>query len=233
MIRLDKYLCDMGLGSRKDIKEAIKHAEVSVNGTPVRNSDIKINETEDTVIFRGNRISYKKYRYFMLDKPQGYVCSTDERDGLDVVSLFPEEIRRTGIFPVGRLDKDTTGLLIMTNDGDFAHKVISPKHNVPKLYYAKTEGIVTQEDVIAFRQGIILKDGLKCLPAELTATGGDSCYVTVMEGKYHQVKRMLASVGKPVKELRRLSIGQLNIERLNGLGSFVELTHEDLELVCR
>lgn len=233
MIRLDKYLCDMGLGSRKEIKELIKRGEVSVNGSFVRDSDMKINENSDTVICKGETVLYKKYRYFMLDKPEGYVCTSDERDGMDVVTLFPEEIQRTGIFPVGRLDKDTTGLLLMTNDGDFAHRVISPKHNVPKLYYAKTDGIVNEDDVIAFRQGITLKDGLKCLPAELKATGENHCYVTVMEGKYHQVKRMLASVGKPVIELRRLSIGELKIERVGHLGGFVELTHDDLELVCR
>jgi len=233
MIRLDKYLCDMGIGSRKEIKEQIKKAMVSVNGAVIRDPNLKINENEDIIEINGERVEYKKYRYFMLDKPKGYVCSSDERDGTDVVSLFPEEIRRTGIFPVGRLDKDTTGLLLVTNDGDFAHKVISPKHNVPKLYYAVTDGIVNEADVEAFKNGITLKDGLKCLPAQLKATGDNYCYVTVMEGKYHQVKRMLGSVGKPVIELRRLSIGELHIDCVGQIGSFVELTHEQLQLICR
>ena len=166
----------------------------------------------------------------MIDKPCGVVTATEDSKQKTVLDLVTPEMRRMGLFPVGRLDKDTSGLLLLTDDGDFAHRVISPKSCVEKRYYAKVEGEADMADVKAFEKGIILGDGTQCLPAKLELLGKGECIVTVMEGKYHQVRRMLASRGKPVLELRRLSIGSLILGDELGSGGYRELTEDDL---CR
>ena len=164
----------------------------------------------------------------MMDKPAGVLSVTEDRKQQTVLDLLPPELKRLGLFPVGRLDKDTEGLLILTNDGDFAHRVISPRSGVEKRYRAEVEGIPDEDDARAFAEGLILADGTRCLPAKLEITGGSVCFVTVMEGKYHQVKRMLASRGKPVRRLRRLSVGELEIGEDLGAGGFRELEENDL-----
>ena len=163
-----------------------------------------------------------------MDKPSGVLSVTEDRKQQTVLDLLPPEQQRMGLFPVGRLDKDTSGLLLLTNDGDFAHKVISPKSGVEKIYLAVVDGEPDAADIKAFEKGIVLKDGTECLPAKLELLGGNRCHVTVMEGKYHQVKRMLASRGKPVFELRRLAVGALELGEELGPGGFRELGEEDL-----
>lgn len=171
----------------------------------------------------GERLNCAKYRYFMLDKPEGYVCATEDSRLPTVLELLPEEFHGLGLFPVGRLDRDTTGLLLLTNDGDYAHKVISPRSKVEKCYLAETEAPVTSEDAAVFAEGLTLADGTRCLPAGLEPLDGNYCLVRVMEGKYHQVKRMLASRGKPVTRLRRLSIGALSLPPASEPGELREL----------
>ena len=164
----------------------------------------------------------------MLNKPAGILSATDDKKQKTVIDLFPAELKKKNLFPVGRLDKDTTGLLIITNDGDFAHRVISPRSEIVKTYHAVTETPVNDADIEAFRQGIVLADGTKCLPAGLEKLPDGSCLVRVMEGKYHQVKRMLASRGKPVTALMRLSIGGLELDKGLLPGQFRQLSEKEL-----
>lgn len=230
LVRLDKFLADMGIASRKELKAIIKDGRVSVDLQTVTAPDYKIDPDRADVRLDGEALRYSKFRYYMMDKPEGVVTATEDNRQGTVLDLVTPEMRRMGLFPVGRLDKDTSGLLLLTNDGDFAHRVISPKSGVEKLYYAKVDGVPDPSDVEAFKNGIVLADGTECLPAKLEITGGDECFVTVMEGKYHQVKRMLASRGKPVVKLRRLSIGKLELGETLSSGGFRELDENDL---CR
>lgn len=227
ILRLDKYLADCGIATRKELRQIIKDGRVSVNGAAQVSPQCKLDPEIDTVSLDGSAIRYEKFRYFMLNKPSGVLSATEDGKQNTVLDLLTPEHKRLGLFPVGRLDKDTTGLLLLTNDGEFAHKVISPKSNVKKRYRAETEGKCTEGDVEAFKNGIVLKDGLHCLPAELEIAE-DCCYVTVFEGKYHQVKRMLASVGKPVTALHRVSIGRLTLDESLGAGEYRELDRDEL-----
>ena len=229
LTRLDRLLSDMGVASRSELKKIIRDGRVTVDGVPVTSPEKKLEAGACRVTLDGRELSYSRFRYYMLDKPAGLVTATEDKKQPTVLELLTPEMRRMGLFPVGRLDKDTSGLLLLTNDGDFAHRVISPKAGVEKLYHARVEGAPDQEDVQAFAEGLTLGDGTRCLPAGLTLLGGNECLVTVMEGKYHQVKRMLASRGKPVTALRRLAIGGLRIDETLGAGGFRELDQGDLD----
>lgn len=220
--RLDKLLSDSGLYSRSEARSLVRAGRVSVDGSPASSPERKYPRESDIRV-DGEPLNCAKYRYFMLDKPAGFVCATEDRRLPTVLELLPEEYRGLGLFPVGRLDRDTTGLLLLTNDGDYAHRVISPKSKVEKCYLTETEGPVTPEDAAAFAAGLTLADGTRCLPARLEPLDGNSCLVRVMEGKYHQVKRMLASRGKPVVRLRRLSIGALSLPASSQPGELREL----------
>ena len=231
MMRLDKYLADLGVASRKEIRALVRSGRVKVNGVSVRLADCKVDEEKDSVLLDGEVLHYRKYRYFAMDKPAGVITASEDRRQKTVLDLLPPELGKLGLFPVGRLDKDTSGLLLLTNDGEFAHKVISPKSDIKKKYCAVTEGIPDELDVAAFQQGLVLRDGLQCLPALLEVNGSNKCFVTVQEGKYHQVRRMLASVGKPVTELRRLSVGSLALEDLTLENGICELSQQQLEAV--
>ena len=230
LIRLDKFICDQGLGGRKEVRQMIKAGRVRLNGVTASAPDVKFDPESALVELDGSPLGYAKFRYYMMDKPAGVLTATRDGKQKTVLDLVTPEMRRMGIFPVGRLDKDTSGLLLLTNDGNFAHRVISPKSEVEKLYYAKVDGLPDLSDCEAFQQGLILADGTRCLPARLELLGGNECYVVVMEGKYHQVKRMLASRGKPVLALRRLAVGGLSLDSALPPGGFRELTETDL---CR
>ena len=209
----------------------IRSGRVHVNGECVKLADSKVNPDEDEVKLDGEILEYHQFRYFAMDKPTGVVTASEDRQQRTVLDLLPPELRHLNLFPVGRLDKDTSGLLLLTNDGKFAHKVISPKAEIEKKYYAVTEGTPDFKDVAAFQNGLILRDGLKCLPADLEVSGENKCFVTVREGKYHQVRRMLAAVGKPVLELRRISVGGLLLENLDFSDGVCELSQEQLSSV--
>ena len=226
-MRLDKLICDTGAASRREAKSLIRSGRVLVNGHAAA-PETKTDPELDEITLDGSRLFYKKYRCFMLNKPIGLVTATEDKKQKTVLDLFPPELRRLGLFPVGRLDKDTGGLLLVTNDGDFAHRVISPRSEVWKQYYALVDGIPDEADADAFASGITLADGTQCLPARLELAGGSVCRVFVREGKYHQVRRMLASRGKPVKELRRLSIGGLALDAALPEGQFRELDENEL-----
>lgn len=228
MKRLDKILSDAGVAGRKEIKDMIRAGRVWVNGAAVKKADAKFDEAEARIEVDGVLLATDAFVYYMLYKPEGVVTATEDRDQKTVIDLLPEELKRRGLFPVGRLDKDTTGLLILTNDGEYAHKVISPKSHVDKMYRAKTDGIADETDAKAFAEGIVLRDGTECMSAKLTVTGTDICYVTLMEGKYHQVKRMLASRGKPVAALHRCSIGQLVLDETLKPGELRKMSAEEV-----
>lgn len=230
--RLDRLLAELGLATRSELRDMIRSGRVSVDGLAVTRPEQKFDGEKCRIALDGEPLSYSAFHYYMINKPEGLLSVTEDRRQKTVFDLLPPQLRRMGLFPVGRLDKDTAGLLLLTNDGAFSHRVISPKSGIDKRYEAQTEGIADAEDVRAFAEGLLLADGTHCLPARLETTGTERCFVTVQEGKYHQVRRMLASRGKPVRQLRRLSIGALTLGDLEP-GAFRALTQEDLCKVFR
>ena len=227
-MRLDKLLSECGVASRKEIRQLIRSGRVSVDGAAAASPEMKLDPYKALVCLDGTKIEYAKYHYYMMNKPAGVLSATDDGRQKTVLDLVTPEMRKIGLFPVGRLDKDTTGLLLLTNDGEFAHRVISPRSGIVKVYHARTEAPVDEADITAFKEGLTLGDGIKCLPAGLKLLPDGSCLVEVMEGKYHQVKRMLSSRGKPVTELKRLSIGGLKLDKALLPGSFRALEENEL-----
>ena len=227
-MRLDKLLSECGVASRKEIRQLIRSGRVSVDGAAAASPEMKLDPYKALVCLDGTIIEYAKYHYYMMNKPAGVLSATDDGRQKTVLDLVTPEMRKIGLFPVGRLDKDTTGLLLLTNDGEFAHRVISPRSGIVKVYHARTEAPVDEADITAFKEGLTLGDGTKCLPAGLKLLPDGSCLVEVMEGKYHQVKRMLSSRGKPVTELKRLSIGGLKLDKALLPGSFRALEENEL-----
>ena len=228
LLRLDKCLCDLGLGTRSEIRDWIRGGRVSVDGRVLRRPEEKLDPETAELELDGKSLRYRSRRYFMMDKPEGVITATEDAAQKTVLDLLPPELRRHGLLPVGRRDKDTSGLLLLTNDGDFSHRVTSPKGGVWKRYLAELDGDPDESDAAAFREGLLLGDGTRCLPAGLERLGAGRCIVTVQEGKYHQVKRMLASRGKPVLKLRRLSVGGLELDESLGPGGVRELEADDL-----
>ena len=228
LMRLDRLLSECTALSRSQLRQIIKNGSVSVDGIVITSPEHKVCSDTARVELDGKTVSYEKFCYYMLNKPAGILSATDDKKQKTVIDLFPAELKKKNLFPVGRLDKDTTGLLIITNDGDFAHRVISPRSEIVKTYHAVTETPVNDADIEAFRQGLVLADGTKCLPAGLEKLPDGSCLVRVMEGKYHQVKRMLASRGKPVTALMRLSIGGLELDKGLLPGQFRQLSEKEL-----
>ena len=228
LMRLDRLLSECTALSRSQLRQIIKNGSVSVDGIVITSPEHKVCSDTARAELDGKTVSYEKFCYYMLNKPAGILSATDDKKQKTVIDLFPAELKKKNLFPVGRLDKDTTGLLIITNDGDFAHRVISPRSEIVKTYHAVTETPVNDADIEAFRQGIVLADGTKCLTAGLEKLPDGSCLVRVMEGKYHQVKRMLASRGKPVTALMRLSIGGLELDKGLLPGQFRQLSEKEL-----
>lgn len=232
--RIDKILSNLGYGSRSELKKLCKNGLVKVNGKVINNPGVQVDVENDEILFDGEKVVYKEFIYLMLNKPDGYISATfDKRDPI-VLDLIDKEDLIFEPFPVGRLDKDTEGLLVLTNDGQLAHRVLSPKKHVPKTYYAKIEGVVTEEDVKAFAEGVILDDGYETMPAELEILKSDEISeieLTIHEGKFHQVKRMFESVGKKVVYLKRLSMGKLKLDEGLALGEYRELTEEEVKMI--
>ena len=224
ILRLDRFLSEAGVASRRELKAIIRSGRVIVNGSIIRNPETKINSDEVSVSIDGKPVYMQGRVVLMLNKPAGYVTSTNDPKERTVMELLPQEYRE--LFPIGRLDKETEGLLLFTNDGDLGHRIISPRHNVEKEYFAVTEGQVDDSDVAAFAEGILLRDGTECLPAELRPAE-NGCNIVIREGKYHQVRRMLASRGKPVIYLRRIRVGSLTLDGLQ-IGQWRMLTHEEI-----
>ncbi|MDD6677942.1 MAG: pseudouridine synthase [Firmicutes bacterium] len=227
MERLDKFLADSGAGSRSQIRQILKSGKVSVDGRPIRDGSMKIDPMLHRILLDGKAMLGRRRTVLMMNKPAGYVTATEDPVEKTVMELLPEEYRHLDLKPVGRLDKATEGLLLFTNDGDLLHHLISPKKEVPKIYYARHEGTAGREDVLAFEAGILLRDGTRCLPAVLTPLGPGESLVQVCEGKYHQVRRMMASRDLPVIYLERRKEGCLSLGELPR-GAVRELSGEEI-----
>lgn len=230
--RLDKLLANFGYGTRKEIKQLLKKGTVRVDGYIVKDSAMHVNPLESIIEIDGERFNYREYIYIMLNKPQDVVSATYDNKYRTVVDLLPDEFSPFKLFPAGRLDIDTEGLLLMTNDGQLAHELLSPKKHVPKKYYALVEGRATVNDVRRFKEGVELDDGYRTLPAqlEIIRTGEHSeIELVIHEGKFHQVKRMFEAVGKKVKYLRRVEFGSLKLDENLKPGECRELTEQELE----
>lgn len=234
--RLDKILGNLGYGSRAEIKRYCKYGIVTVNGVVAKNASAHVDPEKDEIIFDGETVNYREYVYIMLNKPDGYISATHDDREKTVLELIDPTYLAFEPFPVGRLDKDTVGLLLLTNDGDLNHKLISPKWHVDKVYYAEINMPVDEADIKAFKEGVVLDDGYKCMEANLEIIENlqDSARVkvTVQEGKYHQVKRMFESRGKKVVYLKRTNFGNLALDESLQEGEYRELTQEELDILC-
>ncbi len=234
MIRLDKYLADMGFGTRAEVKKYVRQGKVKIDGRVVKSPEEKVDVEIQTVSYLDQLVTYKIFEYYMLNKPAGVISAATDTREKTVVDLI-EEKKRKDLFPVGRLDKDTEGLLLITNDGELAHRLLSPKRHVDKVYYAKVKGVVTEKDVKAFSEGVSLGQGEMAKPAALEILTSDEISeirLTIQEGKFHQVKRMFQSVGKEVVYLKRLSMGTLVLDESLPLGAYRRLTREEIEQLC-
>ena len=230
MERLDKFLCDSGVGTRSQVKAILKSGRVTVDGKPEKDPGKKVDPAVQSVCLDGEVLGGMRRVVIMLNKPAGFVTATEDPVEKTVMELLPPQMKHLDLKPVGRLDKATEGLLLFTNDGDLLHRLISPKKEVPKVYYARHEGQAGQDDVDAFASGITLRDGTMCLPAKLEPLGSGESLVTVCEGKYHQVRRMMASRGMTVLYLERRQEGILTLDDLPR-GQIRELTDDEIDLL--
>ena len=230
-IRLDKYISERTDYTRSQIKTLAQKGKIAVNGEIVKKSDTKIDSDTAAVEICGTAVSASKFRYILLNKPDGYVSSTEENDGISVMTLIPPELNKKGLFPAGRLDKDSLGALLITDDGDLAHRMLSPKSHVPKIYLVKLDRSFESKYVDIFSKGIVLSNGEKCLPAKVKAV--ENCdklaLIELHEGKYHQVKRMFAAVENHVEKLMRITVGGLILPEKLRFGECMELLHKDVE----
>ena len=232
-LRLDKFLADMGIGTRSEVKQYIRKGRIKINDQICKTPEYKLSPQTDAVFLDDRRIEYNKFIYIMLNKPRGVVSASNDGRSQTVIDLLGEKGRKD-LFPVGRLDKDTEGLLLITNDGDLAHRLLSPKKHVDKIYYVRVAGRLTDEDKTAFREGIDIGDDKPTLPADLSvlASGEISeAQVCIREGRYHQIKRMFEALGKKVIYLKRLSMGPLILDEDLPCGSFRELTEQEISLL--
>lgn len=231
-MRLDKYLAHAGFGTRTEVKQLIKKGSVSINGKTVKKPETKVNDVEKVTV-DGHAVQYEKYIYIMLHKPAGVISATEDVRHETVIDLVPE-YRHYALHPVGRLDRDTEGLLILTNDGQFSHEVLSPKKHVNKTYYAQIDGRVTENEIELFSRGVTLDDGYKTMPAHLTILNSNDqseIELTIQEGKFHQVKRMFEAVGMSVTYLKRIQMGELRLDSELSKGKYRLLTDKEINLV--
>lgn len=231
MERLDKILSSTGRWSRREVKELVRAGRVTVDGLPAQAPEDKADRDGSDLRVDGERIAADQYLYLMMNKPAGLVSATEDPREPTVLSLLPPHLQKVGLFPAGRLDKDTVGLLLLTNDGALAHALLAPKKHVDKTYLVRVEGSFDEADIRAFREGMTLGDGYPCLPAALEPLGEGEALVTLHEGKYHQIKRMCAARGKPVVFLKRLTFGPLKLDEGLAPGQWRELTWEEKEKI--
>lgn len=231
MERLDKVLSSFYSLSRADTKKLMKKQCVKVNGVVTKSLDIKVDPDKDDITVDGQKIVFKKHIYIMMNKPEGVISASDDKSAKTVVDLVPDELYRDGLFPAGRLDKDTTGFVLLTDDGDFAHRILSPKNHIEKTYHAVLERQLSEKDIEHFLSGVELKDGTLCLEAKVRMLEGTTAEVIIHEGKYHQVKRMFAALGNKVIALRRVKMGNLPLDENLPEGDCREITSEELKLI--
>ncbi len=232
--RLDKLIASQGKLSRSDVKKMVKAGRVTVDGAVPKSADIKVDAEKTVIAIDGKALNYKKHIYIMLNKPQGVISASNDKTQKTVVDLVPPELYRDGLFPAGRLDGDTVGFVLITDDGDFAHRILSPKNHIMKTYHAVLKHPLTESDITAFKNGIELSDGTLCLEAEvrmLPGTEKPTAEVKICEGKYHQVKRMFAALGNKVLSLRRVKMGELSLDESLKEGECREITADELTLI--
>lgn len=231
LIRLDKFISERTEFSRSEIKNLVAKKRVTVDGQAVKNSDLKINPETAKVFVDDNKIRNERFRYILLNKPSGYVCSTSDNDGANVMELIPENLRTKNMFPAGRLDKDSLGALLITDDGDLVHRMLSPKRHVSKIYIVKLDRPFQSNYINLFRNCLELASGEVCLPAEVRGSelSEKLAFIQLFEGKYHQVKRMFSAVGNHVELLMRISLGSLILPEKLAFGECMELLHKDVE----
>lgn len=235
-MRIDKLLSNMGYGSRKEIKADAKNGIITLNELPIKDVSIQVDTDKDEIRYMDNLVKYREFVYIMMNKPQNVISATEDNYDETVIDLLPYELQIFDPFPVGRLDKDTEGLLLITNDGKLSHNLLSPKKHVNKLYYARVEGSpLTEKDIVKFKKGITFKDdSYKCLPADLEILNSSEiseCNITIKEGKFHQIKRMFEAIDREVIYLKRLTMGPLNLDDTLDLGEFRELSEEEIQLL--
>lgn len=233
MERLDKLLAGTGKWSRREVKALVRQGLVRVDGRLAASAEDKLDPAAAIITVAGETVALHRFTYVMLHKPAGVLTATEDRKQSTVLDLLPPELRRIGLAPVGRLDKDTEGLLLLTNDGELAHRLLSPKYHVDKRYLARVDGELSATDAEAFARGMTLGDGLECLPAGLEGLPDRVCIVTLREGKFHQVKRMLAARGAPVLYLKRLSMGPLTLDDSLAAGAYRLLRAEEISALYR
>lgn len=235
MERLDKIISNLGLASRKEAKVMARKGMIEVDGQKIKDSSVSVDPEKSIIKVNGEEILYRKYIYLIMNKPDGVISATTDNRDQTVIDLLEVEHQVFEPFPVGRLDKDTVGLLLLTNDGELNHRLIAPKWHVDKVYFAKIDKKVTEEDIIAFKKGITLDDGYKCKEATLEIISAEDeaseIELTIQEGKFHQVKRMFEAVGKSVTYLQRISFGGIKLDEDLEEGEYRELTNEELELL--
>lgn len=235
MERLDKIIASQGQYSRSEVKKLVKSGRVTVNGEAVKSSDIKLDGNAEIAV-DGKKLNYKKHIYIMLNKPKGVISATEDRTQKTVIDLVPRELSRPGLFPAGRLDGDTTGFVLITDDGDFAHKILSPKNHIMKTYHATLRDELTEADIVKFKEGLTLGDGTECMEAHvrvLESGERNVAEIKICEGKYHQVKRMFASIGNKVLELRRVKMGELELDESLAEGECREIKEDEFERLLR
>ncbi len=234
-IRLDKFISERTEYTRSQIKEMAGQGKITINGMTIKKPDVKIVAESAEICVCGEKIRNDIFRYIIMNKPDGYVSSTEDNDGISVLELVPQELKVKGLFPAGRLDKDSLGLLLVTNNGGLAHRILSPKNHIPKIYIVKLAKPFQSKYVDLFWNGIVLGDGEQCLPARVRSIGNceNMAFVELHEGKYHQVKRMFAAVDNHVEKLMRISVGGLILPEKLGIGECMELLHKDVENLFR
>ncbi|MEE1320274.1 MAG: pseudouridine synthase [Acutalibacteraceae bacterium] len=234
MERLDKIIASQGKFSRSEVKKLVKSGRITIDGKLPKSSDIKLSPDECDIRIDGESLNYKKHIYIMLNKPQGVISASNDREQQTVIDLVPKDLFREGLFPAGRLDGDTTGFVLITDDGDFAHRILSPKNHIMKTYRATLRDELTEDDIIRFKEGLTLGDGTECLEAHVRVLeSGDInlAEIKICEGKYHQVKRMFASIGNKVLELRRVKMGGLDLDESLREGECREITDKELKMI--
>lgn len=234
MERLDKIIASQGKYSRSEVKKLVKSGRVTVDGEAAKSADMKL-EASAAIAIDGRELICKKHIYIMLNKPKGVISATEDRTQKTVLDLVPPELRRRGLFPAGRLDGDTTGFVLITDDGDFAHKILSPKNHIMKTYHATLRDELTDADIEKFKEGLTLGDGTECMEAHVRKLESESnvAEIKICEGKYHQVKRMFASIGNKVLELRRVKMGELELDESLAEGECREITEDEFERLLR
>ncbi|ANX13266.1 16S rRNA pseudouridine(516) synthase [Fictibacillus arsenicus] len=234
-MRIDKWLSNIGFGSRKEVKQLLKSGAVTLNGTVIKDPKTQADPDKDYVLVHGEEAVYKEFIYLMMNKPQGVISATEDSRHETVIDLLELEDQGFEPFPVGRLDKDTEGLLILTNDGQLSHTLLSPKKHVPKTYFAKINGSIPENTYEKFKEGVVLEDGYQTQPAKLQivkdSMDESEIFLTITEGKFHQVKRMFEAVDRKVTYLQRVQMGNLKLDETLPLGTYRELTEEELSLL--